>query len=101
METSDDRVETRQVPERVLRPAFRLMFEAEFGYVCRALRRLGVHDGDLKDVAQELFVAVHDSSSTLRSLGRLRRLAARTAVAFFVRRPIRLERIAIRRRFVH
>jgi RNA polymerase sigma-70 factor (ECF subfamily) len=35
------------------------MFEAEFGYVCRALRRLGVHEGDLKDIAQELFVSVH------------------------------------------
>jgi RNA polymerase sigma-70 factor (ECF subfamily) len=38
---------------------FRELFEREFGYVCRALRRLGVRAGDLEDVAQELFVAVH------------------------------------------
>ena len=38
---------------------FRELFDREFGYVCRALRRLGVRAGDLEDVAQELFVAVH------------------------------------------
>jgi RNA polymerase sigma-70 factor (ECF subfamily) len=38
---------------------FRHLFDAEFGYVCRSLRRLGVHEADLADVAQELFVAVH------------------------------------------
>ena len=43
----------------VLADAFRSVFDAEFGYVCRALRRLGVRDADLKDVAQELFVTVH------------------------------------------
>lgn len=40
---------------------FRGLFDAEFGYVCRALRRLGVHAGDLEDVAQELFVTVYRS----------------------------------------
>ena len=38
---------------------FRRLFDAEFGYVCRTLRRLGVAGGDLEDVAQELFVTVH------------------------------------------
>jgi RNA polymerase sigma-70 factor (ECF subfamily) len=38
---------------------FRSLFDAEFGYVCRALRRLGVRQSDIEDVAQELFVAVH------------------------------------------
>jgi RNA polymerase sigma-70 factor, ECF subfamily len=42
------------------RPGFRELFDAEFEYVCRALRRLGVLDADLADVAQELFVSVHD-----------------------------------------
>lgn len=46
--------------ESVLADAFRSVFESEFGYVCRALRRLGVRDADLKDVAQELFVTVHE-----------------------------------------
>src|SRR5207248_282456 len=35
------------------------LFESEFAFVCRSLRRLGVHEADLQDVAQELFVAVH------------------------------------------
>ena len=53
-------VEARSAPlESALSPAFRPLFDAEFGYVCRALRRLGVHEADVKDVAQELFVAVH------------------------------------------
>jgi RNA polymerase sigma-70 factor (ECF subfamily) len=40
---------------------FRGLFDAEFGYVCRALRRLGVTDGDLEDVAQELFITVYEN----------------------------------------
>ncbi len=39
--------------------AFRAMFAAELGYVCRTLRRLGVREGDLEDAAQETFLAVH------------------------------------------
>ena len=38
---------------------FRRLFDAEFGYVCRTLRRLGVSAGDLEDVAQDLFVTLH------------------------------------------
>ena len=38
---------------------FRDFFSAHFDFVCRSLRRLGVRDADLPDVAQELFVAVH------------------------------------------
>ena len=36
------------------------LFEAEFDYVIRSLRRLGIHPGDLEDVAQEVFLTVHD-----------------------------------------
>ncbi len=42
-----------------LSPAFRSLFDAEFAHVCRTLQRLGVRPADLKDVAQELFLAVH------------------------------------------
>ena len=38
---------------------FRRIFEAEVDYVCRSLGRLGVSPGDVEDVAQELFIAVH------------------------------------------
>jgi RNA polymerase sigma-70 factor (ECF subfamily) len=38
---------------------FRDLFDAEFGFVCRALQRLGVRSGDVPDVAQELFLTVH------------------------------------------
>lgn len=50
----------RSTSPAALTERFGIMFEREFDYVCRALRRLGVRDADLKDVAQELFVAVHD-----------------------------------------
>jgi len=38
---------------------FRELFDAEFNYVCRVLRRLGVREADMEDMAQELFVSVH------------------------------------------
>jgi len=57
---------TRQGEEEVPRaahptpaPTFRAVFVAEFDFVCRSLRRLGVRDADVLDVAQELFVTVH------------------------------------------
>jgi RNA polymerase sigma-70 factor, ECF subfamily len=46
-------------PTVALSSEFRRLFEAEFGYVCRSLRRLGVREADVLDVAQELFVTVH------------------------------------------
>jgi RNA polymerase sigma-70 factor, ECF subfamily len=46
-------------PVAELSPAFRHVFDAEFTHVCRTLRRLGVRQADLKDVAQELFLTVH------------------------------------------
>jgi RNA polymerase sigma-70 factor (ECF subfamily) len=59
MRTSSDCVQTSERTKEALSPDFRNLFNAEFDYVCRSLRRLGVHEADLKDVAQELFVAVH------------------------------------------
>jgi RNA polymerase sigma-70 factor (ECF subfamily) len=38
---------------------FRAVFEREFDYVWVSLRRLGVHDRDLEDVAQEVFIQVN------------------------------------------
>lgn len=43
---------------------FRALFEAEFDFVCRSLRRLGVRDADVHDVAQELFVTVNAALPT-------------------------------------
>lgn len=37
---------------------FRPLFERELPFVLRALRRLGVREGDLADVAQDLFLTV-------------------------------------------
>jgi RNA polymerase sigma-70 factor (ECF subfamily) len=42
-----------------LRSDFHELFDAEFNYVCRVLRRLGVRPADLEDVAQDVFVSVH------------------------------------------
>lgn len=44
----------------VLASEFRALFDAEFGFVCRTLRRLGVREADVCDVAQELFVTAHN-----------------------------------------
>jgi RNA polymerase sigma-70 factor (ECF subfamily) len=41
------------------RERFRAVFEREFDYVWASLRRLGVHDRDLEDVAQEVFVQLY------------------------------------------
>ncbi len=38
---------------------FEELFRAHFTFACRTLRRLGVQERDLGDVAQELFLAVH------------------------------------------
>ena len=38
---------------------FRAVFEHEFDYVWASLRRLGVHERDLEDLAQDVFVQVH------------------------------------------
>ncbi len=43
---------------------FRALFDAEFDFVCRSLRRLGVRDADAHDVAQELFVTVSGALAT-------------------------------------
>lgn len=45
-------------------PNLRAIFEAEFDYVCRTLRRLGVGEHDLEDAAQETFLAVHGQLAT-------------------------------------
>jgi RNA polymerase sigma-70 factor, ECF subfamily len=52
---------------------FRVVFDEHFSAVCRALRRLGVRESDLDDVAQEVFLAVFkrlddfDSQRSLRA----------------------------------
>jgi RNA polymerase sigma-70 factor (ECF subfamily) len=40
-------------------PDFRVLYGAELPYVLESLRRLGVRDGDLEDVAHEVFVTVY------------------------------------------
>ena len=47
--------------ERVAAPAagFEKIYEAHASRVLRTLRRLGVRDADLEDVAQGVFVVVH------------------------------------------
>jgi RNA polymerase sigma factor (sigma-70 family) len=44
--------------------SFQHAFETHFPFVCRALRRLGVHEGDVFDVAQEVFLTVHAHAAT-------------------------------------
>ena len=58
METSSGEVDAKQDGTNSLSEDFRRIFDSEFGYVCRGLRRLGVRDSDMKDVAQELFMTL-------------------------------------------
>jgi RNA polymerase sigma-70 factor (ECF subfamily) len=50
-------------PIQWLRPeeqdAFRVLFEAEYGFVRRTLRHFGIHEDALDDAAQDVFVIVH------------------------------------------
>jgi RNA polymerase sigma-70 factor (ECF subfamily) len=48
------------VEDTVLDRRFREVFEREFDYVWASLRRLGVHGRDLDDLAQDVFILVHD-----------------------------------------
>jgi RNA polymerase sigma-70 factor (ECF subfamily) len=43
---------------------FRKVFEETFGYVWHTLRRLGVRERDLEDVAHDVFLVVHRSLDT-------------------------------------
>ena len=61
MDTSPQEVNPSASTVEALSAPFRDLFDAEFGYVCRSLLRLGVRAGDMEDVAQELFVTVHRS----------------------------------------
>ena len=36
-------------------------YEREFDYLCRVLRRLGVADAELEDLAQEVFLVLHQN----------------------------------------
>jgi RNA polymerase sigma-70 factor (ECF subfamily) len=40
-------------------PSLKELYEAEFSFVWRNLRRLGVQEADLRDAAQDVFVVVH------------------------------------------
>jgi RNA polymerase sigma-70 factor (ECF subfamily) len=53
-EALEPTVEGAQVAE------FQTIFESHFPYVCRSLRRLGVAEAEVEDLAQELFVTVYD-----------------------------------------
>jgi RNA polymerase sigma-70 factor, ECF subfamily len=62
MTTSDASRQVRRVPDRVpdASPAFRDVFEENFDYVWNTLRHLGARTADLEDLAQEVFVRVHE-----------------------------------------
>jgi RNA polymerase sigma-70 factor (ECF subfamily) len=46
-------------PSDAARPSLRAIFDAELGFVWSSLRRFGVEERDLEDVAHEVFVVVH------------------------------------------
>jgi RNA polymerase sigma-70 factor (ECF subfamily) len=48
-----------QLATNPARPSFEKVYEAHAAFVWRSLKRLGVREADLEDVAQEAFVVVH------------------------------------------
>lgn len=53
------KVSKRVEPTPSAPPGFRELFEQQFSYVWNVLRRLGVPERDLEDVAQQVFLQVH------------------------------------------
>ena len=51
-------VEQEVAPPFVV-PDFRVLFETQFSYVWNVLKRLGVAERDLEDLAQQVFLQVH------------------------------------------
>jgi RNA polymerase sigma-70 factor (ECF subfamily) len=57
--------EKAAVPMPAVREAsFRGLFEANFAYVWNALRRLGIHESEREDLANEVFFRVHRALHT-------------------------------------
>lgn len=55
-----------------LPPQLRKLFEEQGPFVCRSLRYLGVREGDLDDLLQEVFLVVHQRLSDYEEQGRVR-----------------------------
>ena len=53
-------------------PRLRDLFDAHGAFVCRSLRRLGVAEADLDDLAQEVFVVVYQRLSDYQERDRAR-----------------------------
>ncbi len=45
--------------ESALGERFAAIFDSEFSYVCRSLRRFQIRDSDLEDLAHDVFLAAH------------------------------------------
>ena len=55
-----------------LPPQLREVFEEHGPFVCRSLRYLGVHEADLDDLLQEVFLVVYQRLSDYEEKGRVR-----------------------------
>ena len=53
-------------------PTFRELFDTQFSYVWNVLKRLGVQERDLEDLAQQVFLQVHANLATFDSSRPLR-----------------------------
>jgi RNA polymerase sigma-70 factor (ECF subfamily) len=61
-----------QTVERVVVPEIKAIFVDHAPYVLRLARRLGVRDGDVDDICQEVFVTVHRRLPTYEGRGSMR-----------------------------
>jgi len=53
------RTTKREAAAAIAAPDFRELFETQFSYVWHVLKRLGVAERDLEDMAQQVFLQVH------------------------------------------
>lgn len=73
--------------------SFLALYEAQFAFVWRSVRRLGVDDGALDDVVQEVFVVVHRRLATFE-----RRSSIKTWLFGIVLHVVRDHRRTLRRK---
>jgi RNA polymerase sigma-70 factor, ECF subfamily len=95
-EGAPDEPAQREPSDPLAKPAFDEVYDAHFDFVWRNLRRLGVHEPNLADGAQDVFLVIHRRLPELDAPG-----ALRSWVYSIVVRVARQHRRSARRKPTH